>query len=61
MRMRRVLSNRFKTGTMPTRYPIAIEPGDDKHAFGIVVPDLILSSKNVRHSCGPIQLPENGK
>ena len=22
------------------RYPIAIEPGDDKHAFGVVVPDL---------------------
>ncbi len=21
-------------------YPIAIEPGDDKHAFGVVVPDL---------------------
>lgn len=22
------------------RYPIAIENGDDKHAFGVVVPDL---------------------
>jgi len=22
------------------RYPIAIEPGDDDHAFGVVVPDL---------------------
>lgn len=22
------------------RYPIAIEPGDDKHAFSVVVPDL---------------------
>jgi len=22
------------------RYPIAIEPGDEKHAFGVVVPDL---------------------
>ncbi|MEW5890681.1 MAG: type II toxin-antitoxin system HicB family antitoxin [Pseudomonadota bacterium] len=22
------------------RFPIAIEPGDDKHAFGVVVPDL---------------------
>lgn len=22
------------------RYPIAIEHGDDKHAFGVVVPDL---------------------
>jgi predicted RNase H-like HicB family nuclease len=22
------------------RYPIAIEPGDSKHAFGVVVPDL---------------------
>ena len=22
------------------RYPIAIEPGDDTHAFGVVVPDL---------------------
>ena len=22
------------------RYPITIEPGDDKHAFGVVVPDL---------------------
>lgn len=22
------------------RYPIAIEPGDDAHAFGVVVPDL---------------------
>ncbi|MBK6741971.1 MAG: type II toxin-antitoxin system HicB family antitoxin [Hydrogenophilales bacterium] len=22
------------------RYPIAIEPGDDKHAWGVVVPDL---------------------
>lgn len=22
------------------RYPIAIEPGDDNHAFGVVVPDL---------------------
>ena len=22
------------------KYPIAIEPGDDKHAYGIVVPDL---------------------
>jgi len=21
-------------------YPIAIEPGDDTHAFGVVVPDL---------------------
>ena len=21
-------------------YPIAIEPGDDKHAFGVVIPDL---------------------
>ncbi|MBV6475667.1 MAG: type II toxin-antitoxin system HicB family antitoxin [Rhodocyclaceae bacterium] len=22
------------------KYPIAIEPGDDKHAYGVVVPDL---------------------
>ena len=22
------------------RYPIAIEPGDNRHAFGVVVPDL---------------------
>ena len=22
------------------RYPIAIEPGDNQHAFGVVVPDL---------------------
>lgn len=22
------------------RFPIAIEPGDDKHAFGVIVPDL---------------------
>ncbi len=22
------------------KYPIAIDPGDDKHAFGVVVPDL---------------------
>jgi hypothetical protein len=22
------------------RFPIAIEPGDDAHAFGVVVPDL---------------------
>ncbi|GAA4321252.1 hypothetical protein GCM10023144_00350 [Pigmentiphaga soli] len=22
------------------KYPIAIEPGDDKHAWGVVVPDL---------------------
>lgn len=22
------------------KYPIAIEPGDDRHAFGVVVPDL---------------------
>lgn len=22
------------------RYPIAIEPGDDTHAYGVVVPDL---------------------
>ena len=22
------------------RYPIAIEPGDDTHAFGVIVPDL---------------------
>ena len=22
------------------RYPIAIEPGDDRHAYGVVVPDL---------------------
>ncbi len=25
---------------MKLRYPIAIEPGDDTHAFGVVVPDL---------------------
>ena len=25
---------------MPMYYPIAIEPGDDQHAFGVVVPDL---------------------
>jgi hypothetical protein len=23
------------------KYPIAIEPGDDSHAFGVVVPDPI--------------------
>lgn len=22
-------------------YPIAIEPGDDQHAFGVIVPDLV--------------------
>lgn len=22
------------------RYPIAIEPGDETHAFGVIVPDL---------------------
>lgn len=22
------------------RYPVAIEPGDDTHAFGVIVPDL---------------------
>ena len=22
------------------RYPIAIEPGDDEHSFGVIVPDL---------------------
>lgn len=25
---------------MKIKYPIAIEPGDDSHAFGVVVPDL---------------------
>ena len=25
---------------MKMKYPIAIEPGDDDHAFGVVVPDL---------------------
>jgi predicted RNase H-like HicB family nuclease len=25
---------------MKLRYPIAIEPGDDTHAFGVIVPDL---------------------
>ena len=25
---------------MHMRYPIAIEPGDSQHAFGVVVPDL---------------------
>ena len=25
---------------MHMRYPIAIEPGDNQHAFGVVVPDL---------------------
>jgi predicted RNase H-like HicB family nuclease len=25
---------------MQLRYPIAIEPGDDTHAYGVVVPDL---------------------
>jgi len=25
---------------MKLKYPIAIEPGDDTHAFGVVVPDL---------------------
>ena len=25
---------------MHMQYPIAIEPGDDKHAFGVIVPDL---------------------
>ncbi len=25
---------------MKLKYPIAIEPGDEKHAFGVVIPDL---------------------
>ncbi|MCD5362518.1 type II toxin-antitoxin system HicB family antitoxin [Chromobacterium aquaticum] len=25
---------------MRYRYPIAVEPGDDRHAYGVIVPDL---------------------
>lgn len=25
---------------MPPRWPIAIEPGDDEHCWGVIVPDL---------------------
>lgn len=30
----------LKYGRLAIKYPIAIEPGDGDHAFGVVVPDL---------------------
>lgn len=41
------------------RYPIAVEPGDETHAFGVVVPDLpgCYSAGDTLEDGGSVPLP----